>query len=83
MNDERTMTLHPEGKAGVNIERWKHDRVRAVILGVLANADAEGVRFRNVRGGDENDLIDLEVRDELERVSKVSPQRVRVPGNAT
>jgi hypothetical protein len=46
MSDERIMTLHPECEAAVNIERWKHDRVR----------------------------------DELERVPGVGPQRVRTQG---
>ncbi len=100
---ERITTLHPEGKSGVNIEKWKYDRVKDATLSVLREAGTNGVRFRNVKVSDEPDLIDLvaprlgtdwegsagwyvtsvkldlEARGELERVPKVSPQRVRVP----
>jgi hypothetical protein len=100
---ERITTLHPEGKAGVHIDRDKYDTVRAQVVAVLEDAGKQGVRFRSVKATDEPDLIDLvavrlgpdfkgsigwyvtaikldlEARHELERVPRVSPQRVRLP----
>ena len=40
MAEERILTLHPQGKAGVNIKRAKYEAVRAAILQAI---DAAGV----------------------------------------
>ncbi|MFN8395147.1 MAG: hypothetical protein U0176_10900 [Bacteroidia bacterium] len=34
---ERILTLHPEGKSGVNIEKSKYDQMRDAIMAVLAD----------------------------------------------
>ena len=39
MADERILTLHPQGKAGVNIERAKYEAVRAAILQEIGAAE--------------------------------------------
>lgn len=59
MDAERILTLHPDGKAGVNVERWKYDRTRDAILSVLCEAGECGVRTRNARVSKEPDLYDL------------------------
>lgn len=41
MSDERILTLHPEGKQGVNILRSKYDPVRAALLDSLRAAGGE------------------------------------------
>ena len=41
MKDERILTLHPEGKKGVNIQRSKYDPVRAAMLASLRAAGGE------------------------------------------
>lgn len=41
MSDERILTLHPEGKKGVNILRSKYDPVRAALLDSLRAAGGE------------------------------------------
>ncbi|MFI4881732.1 MAG: DUF6958 family protein [Phycisphaerales bacterium JB064] len=45
--DSRIMTLHPEGKQGVNILRAKYDAIRDAILDVLAD-DATGVALASM-----------------------------------
>lgn len=41
MSDERILTLHPEGKQGVNILRAKYEPVRAALLDSLRAAGGE------------------------------------------
>ncbi len=41
MSDERILTLHPEGKQGVNILRSKYDPVRTALLDSLRAAGGE------------------------------------------
>lgn len=41
MSDERILTLHPEGKKGVNILRSKYNPVRAALLDALRAAGGE------------------------------------------
>ena len=36
-NTARILTLHPEGKQGVNIEKDKYDQMRDAIMAVLAD----------------------------------------------
>ena len=36
MQEEKIMTLHPEGKQGVNISKAKYDEMRREILSVLS-----------------------------------------------
>ena len=43
-NSDRILTLHPEGKQGVNIERRKYDTMQRALLAVIPR-DAPGVRF--------------------------------------
>lgn len=90
--EERIMTLHPEGKQGVNINRKKYDIVRQSILTHLrAHGEmtftelTENVR-RKLEGSFEGSInwyvttvkLDLEAREEIERIPKSSPQRLRL-----
>lgn len=45
---ERILTLHPEGKEGVNITRPHYDAMRAALLEVLEGRP-EGVPFQELR----------------------------------
>ena len=45
---DRILTLHPDGKQGVHIERSKYDLVRAALL-ELVPADEEGIALGSVR----------------------------------
>ncbi|MEO0421778.1 MAG: hypothetical protein AAF184_05550 [Pseudomonadota bacterium] len=46
--EERVMTLHPQGKQGVNIEKTKYDGMRAALLRVIPKDD-EGVAFGDLK----------------------------------
>ncbi len=37
MSEEKIMTLHPQGKQGVNISKAKYDQVREVVLKVIGS----------------------------------------------
>lgn len=87
----RILTLHPQGKQGVNIDAAKYGQVRAAILEELAAAGeltfatlVERVAAR-LKGRFEGSVtwyvtvvkLDLEARGALVRVPHSSPQRVR------
>ena len=92
---DKVMTLHPEGKAGVNVDKRKYDSMRRAILKVVGRG-RDGVPFGDLRTLVEPHLgdvfegasvgwyvttvkLDLEARGELERVPGVRPQRLRRP----
>lgn len=84
------MTLHPAGKAGVNIDKRKYDAVREAILqalqehGTLTFSDltAEvkemlaGVFAGSISWYVTTVKLDLEARGEIAREPKSSPQRL-------
>ena len=89
---EKILTLHPEGKSGVNISKQKYDTVRASILdAVHAHGETtfkdltENVR-RKLEGKFDGSIpwyvtsvkLDLEARGLIERVPNSSPQRLRL-----
>lgn len=86
------MTLHPEGKQGVNIAKGKYDTIRTFILQTLqdrgdlafttlcelANA-ALGPTFPGkVTWYVVSVKLDLEARQLIERIPKSNPQRLRL-----
>ena len=88
------MTLHPQGKSGVNISKEKYDLMRQAILeSVQAHGQitftglTEDVRSK-LEGKFEGSInwyvttvkLDLEARGILERIPKSSPQRLRLAG---
>jgi hypothetical protein len=91
---ERIMTLHPQGKSGVNIDRQKYDVMREAILDsvrshgeITFNDLTEDVR-RKLEGKFDGSInwyvttvkLDLEARGTLERIPRSSPQRLRMVG---
>ena len=87
---ERIMTLHPAGKAGVNIDRQKYDVVREAILeavrtnGTITFSDLTAeVRSRleatfagSISWYVTTVKLDLEARGEIVRLQKSGPQRL-------
>lgn len=88
---ERIMTLHPEGKEGVNIERAKYTTIRAAILDAIAASGGE-IAFSELAdavAGLAPDFdgsygwyvttvkLDLEARGEVVRVPGSGPQHIR------
>ena len=90
--EERIMTLHPQGKSGVNISKKKYDTVRATIQDSLRTQPdmtfkelTEEVRQR-LEGSFEGSIswyvttvkLDLEARGIIERIPNRTPQRLRL-----
>lgn len=89
---ERIMTLHPEGKEGVNIELVKYMKVRDAIIRSLQ--DVEMMSFKNLgrevkdklAGSFEGSVswyivtvkLDLEARGIVERLPNIKPQMLRL-----
>lgn len=90
--DERILTLHPEGKQGVRIDREKYETIRSAIEAALARRP--GLTFTEltqaVKEAHQADFdgsiswyvttvkLDLEARGVVERIGKKSPQRLRL-----
>jgi len=89
---EKILTLHPQGKQGVNIDKAKYDIMRNAIvesLGELPESiftelnDSVGAKLA---GSFEGSIgwyfttvkLDLEARDVIERVPGSRPQRLRL-----
>lgn len=89
---ERIMTLHPEGKAGVNIERSKYDRIRKAIMDTLGGRGETAFRdlpeevARRLAEPFDGSVswyvttvkLDLEARGLIERVPGKGPQHLRL-----
>ncbi|MCP5051936.1 MAG: hypothetical protein GY940_32510 [bacterium] len=71
MTDERIMTLHPEGKKGVNILKSKYDRVKETLVSILEESGEIPWYVVSVK-------LDLEARGFIVRIPKSSPQRVKI-----
>jgi len=91
MTEERIMTLHPAGKAGVSIDREKYETVAGAIRTALSekvltfqelteavNADLTGNFDGSISWYVTTVKLDLEARGELQRVDNKSPQRLRL-----
>lgn len=93
---ERIMTLHPQGKEGVNIEKQKYDLVKDAILssikecGEIAFGELSGAVASHLPESFDGSVgwytttvkLDLEARGLIERVPKKSPQQLRLSGSA-
>ncbi|MBE2222501.1 MAG: hypothetical protein IAF02_13220 [Anaerolineae bacterium] len=90
---DKIMTLHPQGKAGVNIDKAKYDTIRAAILAAITENGGE-IAFKDLPTAVASHLsapfdgsigwytttvkLDLEARGEIKRVPGISPQRLRL-----
>ena len=90
---EKILTLHPERKAGVNIDKAKYDAIRNAILASIVDNGGE-IAFKDLTTAVTDHLstpfdgsigwytvtvkLDLEARNEIERIPKASPQRLRL-----
>ncbi len=92
--DETILTLHPQGKQGVNISRAKYDTVRAAIVTALQEqgsmtfgelTDAVTQRLAGTFDGSVSWYVvsvklDLEARGVLRRMPGSRPQRLELTG---
>ena len=88
---DRMMTLHPDGKQGVNIEALKYEEIKQAILASLSERE---VLFRDLPASVSTHLtvpfdgsigwytttvkLDLEARGIIERIPGHSPQKLRL-----
>jgi len=91
-DEERILTLHPQGKKGVNILRNKYDFIAKFILDTI-EAETQ-ISFQDLWDKAEKELaptfdgkvgwylvsvkLDLEARKVIERVPKKSPHELRM-----
>ena len=92
MADEKIMTLHPQGKQGVNISKAKYDIMRAAIVSALAAGGEytfgalRAAVAERLAGAFDGSIswyfttvkLDLEARGVLEHAPRSSPQRIRL-----
>jgi uncharacterized protein YcnI len=91
MSEEKILTLHPQGKNGVNISKAKYDQVRQVVLRVIS--ERQGITFTEMFDIANEILkqenfdgkpgwyvttvkLDLEARGLLQRVPGTSPHQL-------
>ncbi len=89
---ERILTLHPEGKKGVNILRSKYDQIAGTILEIvreyeeIAFQDINDKTIQKLTGKLDGSIpwyvvsvkLDLEARGILERIPGTSPHKLRL-----
>jgi hypothetical protein len=90
--ESKILTLNLDGKKGVNIDKAKYDQVRNAILEIIKSketitmADLSETVKQKLEGNFNGKIgwyfmavkLDLEVRGEIERVAKVSPQTLKI-----
>ncbi|MBI2675771.1 MAG: hypothetical protein HYX24_04900 [Candidatus Aenigmarchaeota archaeon] len=87
----RILTLHPEGKKGINISRQKYDLMKSTILeclskkqstyteiGAYAAGRLKGKLKGSINWYVEIVKLDLETRNMIERIPKTKPQLYRL-----
>ena len=92
MEDNKILTLHPQGKKGVNISRKKYDTIKNYLLqkieehgeityeslSDMANKDLSKTFDGSVTWYVVSVKLDLEARNIIERIPKTSPHKVRM-----
>ena len=92
MKEEKILTLHPQGKQGVNILKRRYDVIHDFILKTLQKKKV--ITFTEMSDLAEEELtphfdgkvlwylvsvkLDLEARDIIERIPKTSPHQLRL-----
>ncbi|MCB0838031.1 MAG: hypothetical protein KDD63_14170 [Bacteroidetes bacterium] len=90
--EEKILTLHPQGKKGVNILKRRYDVIKDYILKTIREKGE--ISYENLNDQAEEDLsdsfdgkipwyivtvkLDLEARGIIERIPKTSPHQLRI-----
>ena len=91
-NEEKIMTLHPQGKNGVNILKRRYDQIKGFILQTIEEnneisfEDLTDLAVKNLTNKFDGKVIwyivtvklDLEARGIIERIPKKSPHELRM-----
>lgn len=92
MKEEKILTLHPQGKSGVNILKTRYDFIAAYILETIRREGELTYTSLNERAVSELSekfdgsipwyivtvKLDLEARQIIERIPKTSPHKIRL-----
>jgi len=92
MDEEKILTLHPQGKKGVNILKRRYDTICDFIIKIIKKK--KEITFEELTDLAENQLsdsfdgkviwymvtvkLDLEARKIIERIPKTSPHKLRL-----
>ena len=90
--EEKILTLHPQGKKGVNIVKRRYDQIRDYILttikkkGEISFDELSDMAVEDLTNSFDGKVLwyvvtvklDLEACGEIERVPKTSPHRLRI-----
>lgn len=97
MKEEKIMTLHPQGKKGVNISLAKYEQIKKFILDTIqtkneitfeALTDLAVSKLTNKFDGKViwyivTVKLDLEARKLIERIPKTSPHKLRLTSKSS
>ncbi|NGP89930.1 DUF6958 family protein [Fodinibius halophilus] len=92
MAEEKIMTLHPQGKQGVNILKRRYDTIKEFILQTIADhkeisyEDLTDLAVESLADTFDGKVVwyivtvklDLEARGIIERIPKTSPHKLRL-----
>jgi hypothetical protein len=90
--DEKILTLHPQGKQGVNISKQKYDTMKNAIIETLAEfneltfSELTSKIHQKLAGKFDGSInwyvvtvkLDLEARGILERIPQTTPHQIRL-----
>ncbi len=93
-DNERIMTLHPQGKTGVHILKRKYDTIKEFILKTikeheeLSYQDLDKMAVQKLKNTFDGKVgwyvvsvkLDLEARKLIERIPGTSPHKLRITG---
>ena len=87
MEDEKIVTLHPQGKKGVNISKTKYNQIKSELIFCLKVKDLTHLELmscieKRLQGNFEGSIgwyaetvkLDLEARDIIQRSKEKEPQ---------
>lgn len=91
MENEKIMTLHPQGKTGVNILRRRYDQIKDFIMQTLSERaeityqELDKLAVRELKDSFDGKVgwyvvtvkLDLEARNLIERIPGTSPHKIR------
>lgn len=89
---EKIITLHPDGKKGVNIDSSKYNQVRETLIGILDDQpeityqEMDKIANQQLKGNFTGSIswyvvtvkLDLEARGIIERIPGTSPHKIRI-----
>ena len=92
MEEERILTLHPQGKQGVHILKRRYDTIRDFILKTIEEhqeisyQDISDLAIEKLADSFDGKVVwyivsvklDLETRNVIERIPKTSPHQLRM-----